>query len=83
MQHDSRRGARLELGEPFPKPCYVILHIGVGPSRHDESNGLALIVKDGEQFALSNDIWIERLEEQAAKNVQKACNIARRRAVLS
>jgi hypothetical protein len=63
----------LELGDPLPKPCYVILHIGTGPSQEEEKNGLALIVKDGERFALSDDIWIERLEEQVAKNVQQAC----------
>lgn len=63
----------MELGDPFTKPCYVILHIGLGPSQDDESSGVALIVRDGERFALSDDIWIERLEEQAAKNVQKAC----------
>jgi hypothetical protein len=63
----------LELGDPLPKPCYVILHIGTGPSHYEEKNGLALIVKDGERFALRGDIWIERLEDQVAKKVQKAC----------
>ncbi len=62
----------MELGDPLPKPCYVILHIGTGPS-YQENNGSALVVKDGECFALSDDIWIERLDEQLAKNVQKAC----------
>jgi hypothetical protein len=62
----------LELGDPLPKPCYVIMHIGTGPS-YQENNGSALVVKDGERFALSDDIWIERLDEQLAKNVQKAC----------
>lgn len=67
------RGIDLELGDPLPKPCYVILHVGIGPSQHEEKQGLALIVKDAERFALSDDIWIERLEEQTAKKVQKAC----------
>jgi len=30
-------------------------------------------VKDGQRFALSDEIWIERLGEELAKNVQKAC----------
>ena len=63
----------MEFGEQLPKPCYVNLHIGTGPSHCEETNGLALIVKDGERFALSDDIWVERLDEQLAKNVQKAC----------
>jgi hypothetical protein len=63
----------LKFGEPLPKPCYVILHIGTGLSYFQESDGPALVVKNGQRFALSDDIWIERLEEQLAKNVQKAC----------
>jgi hypothetical protein len=59
--------------KPLPKPCYVILHIGAGPTHYQEANGLALLVKEGERFALSEDIWIERLEESLAKKVQKAC----------
>jgi hypothetical protein len=59
--------------EPLPKPCYVILHIGAGPTRFQQSGGPSLIVKDGERFTLSDDIWIERLEESLAKKVQKAC----------
>lgn len=63
----------MEFGDPLPKACYVILHIGTGPSQDEEKHGLAVIVKDGERFALSDDIWIERLEEQVAKKVQTAC----------
>jgi hypothetical protein len=59
--------------EPLPKPCYVILHIGAGPTHFQVANGPALIIKDGECFHLSDDIWIERLEETLAKKVQKAC----------
>jgi hypothetical protein len=59
--------------EPLPKPCYAILHIGAGPTHFQEANGPALIVKDGERFSLSDDIWIERLDESLAKKVQKAC----------
>jgi hypothetical protein len=65
-----RKGCCLE---PLPKPCYVILHIGAGPTHLQEANGPALIVKDGECFPLSDDIWVERLDESLAKKVQKAC----------
>lgn len=63
----------MEVQNPLPKPCYVILHIGSGPSHEQERNGLAPIVKEGERFPLNDDIWIERLDEHTAKNVQKAC----------
>ncbi len=65
-----RKGCCLE---PLPKPCYVILHIGAGPTHLQEASGPALVVKDGERFFLNDDIWIERLEEPLAKKVQKAC----------
>ncbi len=67
---ETRKGCCLE---PLPKPCYAILHIGAGPTQFQEANGLALIVKDGGRFPLSDDIWIERLDESLAKKVQKAC----------
>jgi hypothetical protein len=59
--------------EPLPKPCHVILHIGAGPTHFEEANGPALIVKDTERFSLSDDIWIERLDESLGKKVQMAC----------
>lgn len=59
--------------DPLPKPCYVILHIGAGPTHFQKADGLALIVNEGERFPLSEDIWVERLEEPLAKRVQKAC----------
>jgi hypothetical protein len=63
----------VEIKDPLPKPCYVILHIGTGPTFLQETSEPTLIVKDGQRFPLSDDIWIERLNEQLAKNVQKAC----------
>ena len=56
----------------LPEACYVILHIGTGPSHVQEKTGPPVIVTGG-RFALSDDIWIERLDEQTAKNIQKAC----------
>jgi hypothetical protein len=54
--------------------CYVVLHVGSGPSRQAEQSGSPLIVRDDRrQFALTDDIWIERLNEQVAKNIQRAC----------
>jgi len=55
---------------------YVVLHVGNGPSRLEEqqSGFSPMIVRDSQpRFNLSNDIWIERLDEQFAKNIQKAC----------
>src|SRR5271170_2875357 len=58
----------------LPRGCYVILHIGNGPSQLQEKNSSPLIVKDGDRFELSDDIWLERLDEQTAKHVQTACD---------
>jgi hypothetical protein len=60
----------------FPKSCYVILHIGLGPSRAQETSGHGLIVQDGKRFYLRDNIWIERLDEATAKNIQQACEPA-------
>lgn len=60
--------------KPLPRGCYVILHIGMGPSQFQEENGWPLIVKDDERFELGDDIWLERLDENTAKHVQTACN---------
>lgn len=59
--------------EALPPSCYVVLHIGAGPSQHQEQRGQRLIVKDGERFSLRDDLWIERLDEAVAKNIQTAC----------
>src|SRR5580692_1785880 len=58
----------------LPRACYVILHIGLGPSQYQELDGSPLIVKDGDRFELSDDIWLERLDEDTAKHVQTACD---------
>ena len=52
--------------------CYVILQIGVGPGRVAPSDAL-IVQKNGERFELRDDIWIERLDEEFSKNIQKAC----------
>lgn len=62
----------------LPEGCYVILHIGTGPShieekQNKEKGGSGLVVTGSDRFLLSNDIWIERLDEQLAKNIQTAC----------
>lgn len=54
--------------------CYVVLHIGAGPAASVEQMGSPVIVRDeSRRFELDDDIWIERLDEQLAKNIQKAC----------
>ncbi|MGA3333333.1 MAG: hypothetical protein ABSC62_04120 [Terracidiphilus sp.] len=60
----------------FPRPCYVILHIGRGPTQAQDAGGFQLIVPDDTRFQLREDIWIERLDESTAKNVQQACEPA-------
>jgi hypothetical protein len=63
---------RVSLSPP-PKECYVVLHIGAGPSTSQDKIH-PMIVRDGDpRFELSRDIWIERLDEQLAKNVRRAC----------
>src|ERR1035438_7979652 len=60
--------------ETLPKGCYVALHIGTGPSRIEEAGGVRMIVTDqNKRFELSDDLWIERLDEQLAKHIQSAC----------
>ena len=56
----------------LPKGCYVVLHIGTGPGKVPEPS--QLIVTDANtRFELSNDTWIERLDEELAKRIQTAC----------
>lgn len=50
------------------------MHIGTGPSHIEENNGARLVVRAGEgRFELTNDIWIERLDEELAAHIQEAC----------
>lgn len=59
--------------------CYVVLHIGLGlPSDAELKSGPpSLVVTDkNPSFSLSDEIWIERLDEQLAKHIQKACEPA-------
>lgn len=57
----------------LPRGCYVMLHIGLGPSQLQEMSSAPLIVRDSDRFDLGDDIWIERLDEETAKHVQTAC----------
>jgi hypothetical protein len=58
----------------LPPGCYTLLHIETGPSHDEEKGRPPLIVTErASRFTLNNDIWIERLDEQLAKNIQKAC----------
>jgi hypothetical protein len=52
---------------------YVVLHIGVGPSRAEVESGPPLVVTGTDRFRLTDDIWIERLNEQLATRIQTAC----------
>src|ERR1700679_267465 len=62
------------MDHSLPGGCYVILHIGTGPSRGEQKGHSPLVVQDSSaRFALSDDIWIERLDEHLAKHIQEAC----------
>lgn len=60
----------------LPPACYVILHIGTGPSNIAQSVSPLVVTSSGERFILRDDIWIERLDEELAKHIQKACEPA-------
>jgi hypothetical protein len=60
----------------LPLDCYVILHIRAGPPYPDAN--MPQIASDA-PFQLSSDIWIERLDEQLAINIQRACEPANHR----
>ena len=65
------------LNDSFAQGCYVVLHMAPTPSAFAEANGSPLIVSDAStHFQLSEDIWIERLDERLAKNIQQACEPA-------
>lgn len=57
--------------------CYVMLHIGTGPSRLEtQGDPSSILLGAGKRFMLTENIWVERLDEELAKNVQKACEPA-------
>jgi hypothetical protein len=63
-----------ELRQPPTETCYVVLHIGSGPSRAEEHAGAQLIVHDkNPRFTLNEDFWIDRLDAAFSKEVQEAC----------
>ncbi len=65
------------VDDVFYQAHYVVLHIGVGPSRSSEQSGSSLVLPGAaKRFNLTNDIWVERLDQQLAKNVQRACEPA-------
>lgn len=72
MPSQPQSGA-IQVGTPLPKACYVILHIGVGPSLADQSPSPLVVTDARSRFDLSGDIWIERLDEELAKHIQTAC----------
>jgi hypothetical protein len=56
----------------LPRGCYIILHIGLGSSQLQEKSSSPLIVKEGDRFELSDDIWLERLDEGTASTEVQA-----------
>ena len=60
------------MNKVLPESCYVILHIAPGHGNVAKHSTL-VVEKDGDRFELREDIWIERLNERLAKNIQQAC----------
>ena len=61
------------MNYPLPPPCYVVLHIGTGPSAAEQEAGAPPLVTAKGRFPLSDDTWIESLDEDTAKHIQTAC----------
>ncbi len=59
----------------FPKACYVILHISLGPTESQEASSDHLVARDDERFQLRDDIWIERLDEGLLKIYSKRASL--------
>jgi hypothetical protein len=57
--------------KPFPRNCYVVLHLRLGPPYPDPIAS-PQIAADA-PFQLTNDIWIEKLDPEFAKLAQTAC----------
>jgi hypothetical protein len=56
------------------QPCYVFLHLGLGPSKGQVSSVASVVVDDANpRLLLSSDFWIERLNQKLARNLQLAC----------
>ena len=64
------------MNSSFPKDCYVVLHIGSGPSVSQDKSYPIVVRDSAPRFELGNDTLIERLDEDLAKNIQKACEPA-------
>lgn len=58
----------------FPRGAYIVLHIRRGPPYPDQQNYPH--IAEGGRFQLTEDMWIERLENDLATNVQRACEPA-------
>jgi hypothetical protein len=56
-------------GRSLPLDCYVILHIRAGPP-YPEVSSSPQIAADS-PFQLSSDIWIEKLDQEIAINIQR------------
>jgi hypothetical protein len=59
-------------------PQYLVLHIALGPARFQQSGeaNRLVVTDDAPVFALGDNLWIERLNEEFSKEVQRACEPA-------
>lgn len=56
-----------------PQTCYTILHISNGPGAQDMQHGLRVIVEDSGRFQLTENIWMERFDQDLGQRIQTAC----------
>jgi hypothetical protein len=54
--------------------CYVILHIRPGPPYPEPTKSFQIATDS--RFELSSDMWIEKLDTELAKRIQRACEPA-------
>jgi hypothetical protein len=65
------------MNDGLPEACYVMLHIGTGPSNLEVGSVPPLVVqRNRRRFELREDIWIEKLDRRLASDIQRACEPA-------
>ena len=76
MDTDAPLPAPSEVNRLMRRGCYVMLHIGTGlPGQTAEWERCPPVVVSGfGRFALNDDFWIEKLDEQLAIHIQAACD---------
>jgi hypothetical protein len=65
------------MNDGFPEACYVMPHIGTGPSNLEmESVPPPVVQRDCRRFELREDIWIEQLDRERPDTLQRLDRVA-------